>query len=88
MICDIYNLSKHRDMGLSMHKYIRIMPVHKCWRPTENSPARGILSTLRKSSSLSRIRLIARRYIQTAVSFLTKRVKKPDKDDWGKLKER
>ena len=26
------------------------------------------------------------RYIQTAVSFLTKRVKKPDKDDWGKLK--
>ena len=28
----------------------------------------------------------SRRYIQTAVSFLTTRVKKPDKDDWGKLK--
>ena len=24
--------------------------------------------------------------IQTAVSFLATRVKKPDKDDWGKLK--
>ena len=29
----------------------------------------------------------ARSDIQTAVSFLTKRVKKPDKDDWGKLKK-
>ena len=28
----------------------------------------------------------ARRDIQTAVSFLTTRVKKPDEDDWGKLK--
>ena len=28
----------------------------------------------------------ARRDIHTAVSFLTTRVKKPDKDDWGKLK--
>jgi hypothetical protein len=28
----------------------------------------------------------ARRDIQTAVAFLTTRVKKPDKDDWGKLK--
>ena len=28
----------------------------------------------------------ARRDIQTAVSFLTMRVKKPDEDDWGKLK--
>ena len=28
----------------------------------------------------------ARRYIKIAVSFLTTRVKKPDKDDWGKLK--
>jgi hypothetical protein len=28
----------------------------------------------------------ARRDIQTAVSFLTTRVRKPDKDDWGKLK--
>ena len=28
----------------------------------------------------------ARRDIQTAVAFLTKRVKSPDKDDWGKLK--
>ena len=27
-----------------------------------------------------------RRDIQTAVSFLTTRVKKPDEDDWGKLK--
>jgi hypothetical protein len=27
-----------------------------------------------------------RRDIQTAVSFLTTRVKRPDKDDWGKLK--
>ncbi len=27
----------------------------------------------------------ARRNIQTAVSFLTTRVKDPDKDDWGKL---
>ena len=27
-----------------------------------------------------------RRDIHTAVSFLTMRVKKPDKDDWGKLK--
>ncbi len=27
----------------------------------------------------------ARRNIQTAVSFLTTRVKNPDKDDWGKL---
>ena len=30
--------------------------------------------------------LQARRDIQIAVSFLTTRVKKPDKDDWGKLK--
>ena len=28
----------------------------------------------------------ARRDIQTAVSFLTTRVKAPDEDDWGKLK--
>ena len=28
----------------------------------------------------------ARRDIQTAVAFLTTRVKRPDKDDWGKLK--
>ena len=28
----------------------------------------------------------ARRYIQTAVSFLITRVNKPDKDYWGKLK--
>ena len=28
----------------------------------------------------------ARRDIQTAVAFLTTRVKSPDKDDWGKLK--
>ena len=28
----------------------------------------------------------ARPDIQTAVAFLTKRVKQPDKDDWGKLK--
>ena len=28
----------------------------------------------------------ARRDIQTAVSFLTTRVKKPDEDEWGKLK--
>ena len=28
----------------------------------------------------------ARRDIQTALSFITTRVKKPDKDDWGKLK--
>ena len=28
----------------------------------------------------------ARRDIQTAVAFLTTRVKAPDKDDWGKLK--
>ena len=28
----------------------------------------------------------ARRDIQTAVSFLTSRVKKPDEDDWGKVK--
>ena len=28
----------------------------------------------------------ARRYIQTAVSFLIKRVKKPDEYNWGKLK--
>ncbi len=28
----------------------------------------------------------ARRGIQTAVAFLTTRVKRPDKDDWGKLK--
>ena len=28
----------------------------------------------------------ARRDIQTAVSFLTTRVKKPDEDKWGKLK--
>jgi hypothetical protein len=28
----------------------------------------------------------ARRNIQTAVAFLTTRVKNPDKDDWGKLK--
>ena len=28
----------------------------------------------------------ARRDIQTAVSFLTTRVRKPDEDDWGKLK--
>ena len=28
----------------------------------------------------------ARRDIQTAVTFLTTRVKSPDKDDWGKLK--
>ena len=28
----------------------------------------------------------ARRDTQTAVAFLTTRVKKPDKDDWGKLK--
>ncbi len=27
----------------------------------------------------------ARRDIQTAVSFLTTRVKAPDEDDWGKL---
>ena len=27
----------------------------------------------------------AERYIQTAVSFLTTRVKKPDEDNWGKL---
>jgi hypothetical protein len=27
-----------------------------------------------------------RRDIQTAVAFLTTRVKKPDEDDWGKLK--
>ena len=30
--------------------------------------------------------LRARREIQTAVSFLTTRVKKPDEGDWGKLK--
>ena len=30
----------------------------------------------------------ARRDIQTAVSLLTTRVKKPDKDDWGNLKNR
>eukprot|EP00804_Cyclotella_cryptica_P007868 CCRYP_001430-RB/>CCRYP_001430-RB protein AED:0.37 eAED:0.34 QI:0/0/0/1/0.25/0/5/0/757 len=30
--------------------------------------------------------LLAGRDIQTAVSFLTTRVKKPDEDDWGKLK--
>jgi hypothetical protein len=29
----------------------------------------------------------ARRDIQTAVAFLTTRVKSPDKDDWGKLKQ-
>ena len=29
---------------------------------------------------------LARREIQTAASFLTTRVKKPDEDDWGKLK--
>ena len=28
----------------------------------------------------------ARRNIQTAVAFLTTRVKRPDKDDWGKLR--
>ena len=28
----------------------------------------------------------ARRDIQTAVAFLTTRVKSPDEDDWGKLK--
>ncbi len=28
----------------------------------------------------------ARRDIQTAVSFLTLRFKKPDEDDWGKLR--
>jgi hypothetical protein len=28
----------------------------------------------------------ARPNIQTAVAFLTTRVKSPDKDDWGKLK--
>ena len=28
----------------------------------------------------------ARRDIHTAVSFLTRSVKKPDEDDWGKLK--
>ena len=28
----------------------------------------------------------ARRDIQTAVAFLTTRVKRPDKDDWGKLR--
>ncbi len=28
----------------------------------------------------------ARKDIQTAVAFLTTRVKNPDKDDWGKLK--
>ena len=28
----------------------------------------------------------ARRDIQTAVAFLTTRVKNPDEDDWGKLK--
>ena len=28
----------------------------------------------------------AHQYIQTAVAFLTTRVKKPDEDDWGKLK--
>ena len=32
------------------------------------------------------LRLRARRGIQTAVSFLTTRVKKPDEDDWRKLK--
>ena len=30
----------------------------------------------------------ARRDIQTFLSFLTTRVKKPDKDDWENLKER
>jgi hypothetical protein len=29
----------------------------------------------------------ARQDIQTAVAFLTTRVKNPDKDDWGKLKQ-
>jgi hypothetical protein len=29
----------------------------------------------------------ARQDIQTIVSFLMTRVKKPDKDDWGKLKK-
>jgi hypothetical protein len=29
----------------------------------------------------------ARRDIQTAVAFLTTRVKRPDKDNWGKLKQ-
>jgi hypothetical protein len=29
----------------------------------------------------------ARRDVQTAVAFLTTRVKCPDKDDWGKLKQ-
>ena len=28
----------------------------------------------------------ARRAVQTAISFLTTRVKSPDEDDWGKLK--
>ena len=28
----------------------------------------------------------SRRYIQTSVSFLTTRVRRPDKDDWGKVK--
>ena len=28
----------------------------------------------------------ARRDIQTAVAFLTTRVKRPDEDDWGKLR--
>ncbi len=29
----------------------------------------------------------ARRDIQTPVAFLTTRVKEPDEDDWGKLKQ-
>ena len=38
------------------------------------------------TSQLLFLRSRARRDIQTAVFFLTTKVKKPDKDDWGKLK--
>jgi len=52
-------------------------------RPLPEEQARQFHHTTAQLLFLSRR---ARRDIQTAVSFLTTRVKQPDEDDWGKLR--
>ena len=49
-------------------------------------PEEKVIAFQRTTTQLIFLSSRDRRDIQTAVPFLTTRVKKPDEDDWGKLK--
>ena len=59
----------------------QVRPAHEA-RPLPEEQARALHHTTAQLLFLSRVRCD----IQTTVAFLTTRVKRPDEDDWGKLK--